>query len=703
MKKYFIAALMMTLAVPATWGSRHYDWPVATREMKPWVYNWWMANAVDEEGLEYQCNELEEKGFGGFHVIPIYGANDTDKEYRNMWRRFLSEEWLEVWNLAALKADEHNLGIDLTMGSGWCFGGPWITEELGASSGAKVKRACPGGEGLMIDPYNPEAMKVHIAVFEPYFGKNGKARRPRAFYHDSWEYYNATPRDTTVDIDEAVINTFKVWTEWCRDNGYLTRNEAHGSTANWIDFYALADIPETEMDFKRKNPDILISKFASSAAHIKGSPLVSAETCTWIDEHFHESPTKIKMFIDRLFLAGVNHIFYHGLCYSPIDTVWPGWCFYASCEMNPRNPIWQEMEALNTYVTRCQSLFQTWTSDNDLLLLWNPDDFRQKTGNKYIEMSNTGRDWFYGENIGNWAKRLYDEGYAFDYVSPRLLSQHTLSNYSACIDTKDSIAEEININNVRTMPFAPAKNGLMATRWRKDGQTMYFVVNQQQENQVISSSKAFVVMNPLTGVIEETDSVVIPSNHSLFLIGDSFNVRTVQTEEQSCLTQFDGEWIATPIAGGPNLGNPIIMVTKEDGTLDGWEVSDDAFSGTMLYHSSFDVSSILKSKDCNVQYLLDLGDVHEIARVRINGEDIGVRFMKPYRFNVPYGLLKEKNNMIEVEVTNLGANRIRWNDINGVEWKYFTDANVKSPNYKPLDARTWKVLKSGLIGPVRLF
>lgn len=87
------------------------------------------------------------------------------------------------------------------------------------------------------------------------------------------------------DVDESQLACFRVWTDWCRANGYLTRNEAHGAPSNWLDFYALADIPETEM-FGKADRDVLLSKFASSAAHVKGTRLVSAESCTWIDEHF---------------------------------------------------------------------------------------------------------------------------------------------------------------------------------------------------------------------------------------------------------------------------------------------------------------------------------------------------------------------------------------------------------------------------------
>ena len=60
----FIAACACSLAACAA----ELSWPEPTREMKPWAYNWWMGSAVDEAGIEAQCRELADKGFGGFHV-----------------------------------------------------------------------------------------------------------------------------------------------------------------------------------------------------------------------------------------------------------------------------------------------------------------------------------------------------------------------------------------------------------------------------------------------------------------------------------------------------------------------------------------------------------------------------------------------------------------------------------------------------------
>ena len=134
--------------------------------------------------------------------------------------------------------------------------------------------------------------------------------------------------------------------------------------------------------------------------------------------------------------------------------------------------------------------------------------------------------------------------------------------------------------------------------------------------------------------------------------------------------------------------------------LVGWETFAEFFSGTMLYRTTFDAHDNLTTQPLNHETALSLGEVREIARVRLNGRDLGVKFMPPYDFAVPSGVLREKGNVLEVEVTNLGANRLRWNDINKVDWKYFSDINMVGLDYKKLDASKWKPLRAGLLGPV---
>ena len=245
------------------------------------------------------------------------------------------------------------------------------------------------------------------------------------------------------------------------------------------------------------------------------------------------------------------------------------------------------------------------------------------------------------------------------------------------------------VEGVRKMPF-DAASGLLTTRWKKDGETAYFVVNTGTvARAVVAGGKPYGVMNPFTGEIETArhEAIEVASGHSLFLVGDGFEVTTAAKRTCDGIA-LAGPWEVSPICGGPALPAP-----RKLDALVGWETFDDAFSGTMLYKTTFDMPNARPSS-------LSLGDVREIARVRLNGRDLGVKFMPPYDFAIPAGVLGEKGNVLEVEVTNLGANRLRWNDLNGVDWKYFSDINMVGLDYKPLDASKWKPLKSGLLGPV---
>ena len=126
--------------------------------------------------------------------------------------------------------------------------------------------------------------------------------------------------------------------------------------------------------------------------------------------------------------------------------------------------------------------------------------------------------------------------------------------------------------------------------------------------------------------------------------------------------------------------------------------SENPFSGTMLYRTEFDWTGAMAGTA-----VLDLGIVRQSAVVRINGRDAGFAIMAPYRVEFPASLLKTGRNVLEVEVTSTGANRIRWNDRTGVNWKYFTDANVIHYGYKgAFDASKWPLAECGLLGPVQI-
>jgi hypothetical protein len=156
-------------------------------------------------------------------------------------------------------------------------------------------------------------------------------------------------------------------------------------------------------------------------------------------------------------------------------------------------------------------------------------------------------------------------------------------------------------------------------------------------------------------------------------------------------------WEVEFVAGGPAIPEPLAMET-----LDYWTSSaapsTQAFAGTARYRCRFDVPSIDGASDQNL--VLDLGDVKHVARIHLNDVSLGTVFMRPYWASIPPGLLRSKDNTLEIQVTNLAANRIRDLDRRKVGWRNFHDINFVNINYRAFDASDWPVFESGLLGPV---
>jgi hypothetical protein len=141
------------------------------------------------------------------------------------------------------------------------------------------------------------------------------------------------------------------------------------------------------------------------------------------------------------------------------------------------------------------------------------------------------------------------------------------------------------------------------------------------------------------------------------------------------------------------------------------DTNAQSFAGTARYSITFDASSLESRlqtasgdggtlKREHQTYFLDLGDVRQSARVKLNGKDYGTLITPPFRVVVDN--LKPKDNVLEVGVTGVSANRIRDLDRRGVPWKNFRDINFVDINYRPFDASNWPLCDSGLLGPVTL-
>ena len=158
---------------------------------------------------------------------------------------------------------------------------------------------------------------------------------------------------------------------------------------------------------------------------------------------------------------------------------------------------------------------------------------------------------------------------------------------------------------------------------------------------------------------------------------------------------LSGTWAVTFLQGGPTRPAPFTTPALASWTTLG-DTEARRFAGTARYTLTFPMPAG-RADD----WRLDLGRVADSARVRLNGHSVGVLWCAPFQQSVGRWL-RPGPNILTVDVTNLAANRIADLDRRGVNWKYFYDANVASKRGGKLDAASWPLMDSGLLGPVQL-
>ena len=143
------------------------------------------------------------------------------------------------------------------------------------------------------------------------------------------------------------------------------------------------------------------------------------------------------------------------------------------------------------------------------------------------------------------------------------------------------------------------------------------------------------------------------------------------------MVSFDTKW------GGPE-------VVKFD-KLEDWTNRPEAgikyYSGTAVYRKNFNLPKGYKKG----QLLLNLGEVYNMASVKINGKSLGLVWAEPRVVDMS-GYVKSKNNLLEIEVTNTWNNRLVGDAALLVD-KRLTSTMLNVNANTPL-------LPAGLLGPV---
>ena len=192
------------------------------------------------------------------------------------------------------------------------------------------------------------------------------------------------------------------------------------------------------------------------------------------------------------------------------------------------------------------------------------------------------------------------------------------------------------------------------------------------------------------------ESVILKTFDSREVVVPEYGYWQPATGENRLPIIMDGQWGFRFVEATPAVG-----ITPDSVSLGSWtELAVEGAKNTMgtaCYTTTFTVKNPAEV----AEWMLDCGDVRESARVRINGQEVATLFAVPYRC-LAGKYLRAGVNTLEVEVTNLPANRIADMDCRNVPWRIYKDANIVNIHYKKDHYGKWEPVPSGLLGPVRL-
>lgn len=153
------------------------------------------------------------------------------------------------------------------------------------------------------------------------------------------------------------------------------------------------------------------------------------------------------------------------------------------------------------------------------------------------------------------------------------------------------------------------------------------------------------------------------------------------------ISELAGPWT---VRFDPRWGGP---ASAQFDKLESWTAQAEPgvkfFSGTAVYQKTFTLRAPAGQKT-----FLDLGDVRELAEIKVNGRSCGIVWTPPFRAEVT-GAVKEGENSLEIEVVNFWPNRII-GDYSLAANERLTRTNIRQ--FK----KNSPLMESGLFGPVRL-
>ncbi|PRY35504.1 F5/8 type C domain-containing protein [Spirosoma oryzae] len=494
---------------------------------------------------------------------------------------------------------------------------------------------------------------------------------------------------------------------------------------------------------------------SASVAHIYGQNLVAAESMTSIGNAFSYDPQRLKRTADMELASGLNRFVIHTSVHQPLDDKKPGFSLGPFGQYFTRQETWAEQaKPWMTYLGRSCYLLQQGKPVVDVLYYYGENknitslfttkladvspgyeyDFvnatallnvvRAEKGKLVVPSGLTYQLLVLDESarqmtlpvlrkIGELIKAGVPVAGVKPEQSPSLSDDpatfRTLVDQlwrSPNVTVGKPVAEVLKALRVpEDVLVRQEKAPVLFVHRQTATESIYWLNSRSDEPNDAEVSfriagRVPMLWHPQTGKIESVSYRIVDGRTVIPLHFDSWDAYFVVFGEPTTTTSFTRPArtetrvasLTTPwrVQFPTASGNPRLLTFDK---LTSWTDHADAavsyFSGTATYQTSFAVPDVVK----NGQYVLDLGEVKNLAEVIVNGKNVGIAWKKPFRLDISEAV-KAGDNQLEIRVTNLWPNRLIGDAQPGAVKTTFTTM--------PFYQATSPLLPSGLLGPVQV-
>lgn len=521
--------------------------------------------------------------------------------------------------------------------------------------------------------------------------------------------------------------------------------------ADGMDVKRHADIPMSAMwtpgslaggadEEVRSEADI---RESASVANIYGKPFVAAESMTSVGRPFQEYPERLKRTADLELASGLNRFVIHTSVHQPLDDKKPGFSLGPFGQYFSRQESWAGMaKPWMDYLGRSSAMLQQGRNVADILYLYGQNtnitwisreklpeipkgyefDFvnatalleaiqaengklKAKSGNTYEVLMLDESARFMTLPVVKKLKVLADAGVKI--IGKRPVKSPSLSDsdteFQALADqiwAKENVGPQVKIPVSADVQLSGTDHKILFRHRKTSTEEIYWLNNRNVNPTTATASfritgKKPMLWNPIDGSVREVSYQIKNGRTEVHLKFESwdafFIVFRESVNQNSYVIAAKSESVAVEINGTWKVD---FGTRKSDfATLNSWSEHSDPeikyFSGTALYSNSFN----LLQKESQSAYILDLGEVKNLAEIIVNGQNMGIVWKTPFRIDISKAL-KNGENLVEIRVVNTWVNRLIGDAQPGAQKTTFTTMPFYQAN-SPL-------MPSGLLGPVKV-